>query len=234
MDWHRHGHCPSIYHQEEAVGLAVVVQQNPHNERLSQTGRSRACFVAEHRFTLGSVILNCGQTSVSLCSHAPRPPSSRTERSTRQTLTNKHGLTEGCPGCKGATRRKRSRLSGHTEACRARMHDLIMQSEEGKVRINRASEIICHAGPAPHGGGKASQEELQLKRHPKRRQQQGRFERDTTHVVVEVSKKLPEAPRRQLTHRPTIRHCSVKAQSDEILTGCDGCPASRSGYALEK
>ena len=48
----------------------------------------------------------------------------------------KHGLTEGCLGCRSFAEGKRAQ--GHSEGCRARLEAEIAKSDDGRVRLTTA------------------------------------------------------------------------------------------------
>ena len=49
----------------------------------------------------------------------------------------KHGLTEGCVGCRSFAEGKRAQ--GHSEGCRARLEAEIAKSGDGRIRLTTAS-----------------------------------------------------------------------------------------------
>ena len=60
----------------------------------------------------------------------------------------KHGLTEGCLGCRCLAEGKRAQ--GHSEGCRARLEAEIAKTEEGRVRLTTA---YLRGLPRDEGGG---------------------------------------------------------------------------------
>ena len=57
---------------------------------------------------------------------------------TFKTDVERHGPTDGCPGCRAATLGLRQ--APHTPDCRTRMQVLIAETEEGQARLGRAAE----------------------------------------------------------------------------------------------
>ena len=69
----------------------------------------------------------------------------------------KHGATEGCPGCRALMNPFSRYRAKHTPECRARMEEAMMQSEEGAARVTRAADR--HALSKASTEGKADAEE---------------------------------------------------------------------------
>ena len=70
---------------------------------------------------------------------------------------DEHGATDGCLGCRAIVRGLASR-AGHSPACRARLKEFMMQTEEGSARVARASERATRdpeppSSAAQEGGG---------------------------------------------------------------------------------
>ena len=61
----------------------------------------------------------------------------------------KHGLTEGCRGCRCGAEGKRAQ--GHSEGCRARLEAEIAKTEEGRARLTTAylRSLVCESAGAP-------------------------------------------------------------------------------------
>ena len=60
----------------------------------------------------------------------------------------KHGLTEGCLGCRCLAEGRRAQ--GHSEGCRARLKAEIAKTEEGRARLTTA---YLKGLPRDEGGG---------------------------------------------------------------------------------
>ena len=65
----------------------------------------------------------------------PKPRAMRLERH----LFVTPGFTRGCPGCITLDRDDGVRRGGHTDACRRRIEEHLMQSEEGQERMAKAA-----------------------------------------------------------------------------------------------
>ena len=73
----------------------------------------------------------------------------------------KHGLTEGCLGCRCLAEGKRAQ--GHSEGCRARVESEIAKTEEG-----RASLTTAYLRGLPRDEGRGHQQQSQRHRDPMR------------------------------------------------------------------
>ena len=60
----------------------------------------------------------------------------------------KHGLTEGCLGCRCLAEEKRGQ--GHSEGCRARLEAEIAKTEDGRARFTTS---YLRGLPRDEGGG---------------------------------------------------------------------------------
>ena len=73
-----------------------------------------------------------------------------------------HGPTLGCPGCRAAARGASYKMQ-HTKKCRLIFETILLKTEKGRARMERANErqareILRHQGIDPHAGAPADQE----------------------------------------------------------------------------
>ena len=57
----------------------------------------------------------------------------------------KHGATEGCPGCRALMNPNSKFRAKHTSACRQRMEEALKETEEGAQRVKRAEDRMNNA-----------------------------------------------------------------------------------------
>ena len=145
----------SIVGTPEGVFRAGAIHRNADSDKWSQA-RIDAIRGTPREPTPGAVsdiIKVYVQPEIQAASKAAMPSSIpqplpetqvRRMRITQQDVLS-HGPTDGCHACRDIVLKKERGGQGHSEACRIRLEAIIEDTEEGKIRVERANLRITQA-----------------------------------------------------------------------------------------